>query len=185
MESRGELICELEVFSNFHSLVVGICEFYPGLDELWHTAITYRPEPSVCYPQASWQVLGCHCFFPCTSSGTNSRKDILSEQIREALTAHSVASLGGSRFLPEIKNTLGITRGEENSSSLRGEGMGLWWRLDDLKTAVCLAHSDEDLVFFTMGGGIMAPQGGPVLIPGTYDNVTLRGKRHFWRCDYA
>ena len=105
MESRGELICELEVFSNFHSLVVGICEFYPGLDELWHTAITYRPEPSVCYPQASWQVLGCHCFFPCTSSGTNSRKDILSEQIREALTAHSVASLGGSRFLPEIKKT--------------------------------------------------------------------------------
>ena len=51
-ESRGELICEPEVFSNFHSSVVGTCVFYLGLNELWHTAITYCPEPSVCYPQA-------------------------------------------------------------------------------------------------------------------------------------
>jgi len=63
---------------------------------LSHPCVTHR---------LAGRCLGCHCFFPCTSSGTNSRKDILSEQIREAITAHSVASLGGSRFLPEIKNT--------------------------------------------------------------------------------
>lgn len=51
-ERRGELICEPEVFSNFHSSIVGTCVFSPGLNELWHTAITYCPEPSVCYPQA-------------------------------------------------------------------------------------------------------------------------------------
>ena len=49
--------------------------------------------------------LGSPCFFPCTSSGANFRKDILSEHIREAVTAHSSALPGGSRFLVEIKNT--------------------------------------------------------------------------------
>ena len=52
MENRGELLCGLEVFSNFRSSIVGTWEFYPGLDELWHTAITCCPEPSACYPQA-------------------------------------------------------------------------------------------------------------------------------------
>ena len=61
-----------------------------------HLRVTHR---------LSWQVLGLPLPLSATSSGTNSRKDILSEQIREAITAHSVASLGGSGFLPEIKNT--------------------------------------------------------------------------------
>ena len=68
MESRGELICGLEVFSNFRSSIVGTWEFYPGLDELWHTAITCCPEPSACYPQAqlagAWAASAsfCHLF---------------------------------------------------------------------------------------------------------------------------
>ena len=62
---------------------------YLGTSHLLPRAICMLPTGS------AGRCLGCHCLFLCTSSGANSRKDILSEQIREAVTAHSLALLRG------------------------------------------------------------------------------------------
>lgn len=62
---------------------------------LSHLRVTHRP---------SWQVLGLPLPLSATFSGTNSRKDILSEQIRRSCHC-SLGFAGRTKFLPEIKNT--------------------------------------------------------------------------------